>query len=820
MKPVPFSGSWTLTVVPHQHYLAAVRESGEIVSSAALPPSGSSLDGTVTVPATVPGNFELDLHRAGLLPDPYFGTNILSLRALEDRHLFYATTFLCASPCRGTERRSIRFHGLDTFADIFVNGVRIGRADNALIEHAFEIPVGVLQPGDNELFVHIRPTMVEAQREGLLLPPSALTYKYNFASLAVRKAPSSFGWDILCRSVSGGLWRGVTLEAVESAPRLNEAFLYTKRMFPESGYAEINLYFAFETPDGELANDYAIEVEGRCGDALFRQRQDVWHTSGTMTLILRDARFWYPRNAGPQNLYNVHVTLLRGGQAVSEKTFRAGIRKVELDRTSLVTDGEGQFRFRVNDKPVFLMGANWVPLDAFHSRDAERLPKALELLLDSGCNCVRCWGGNVYEDHAFFDFCDEHGIFVWQDFAMGCSCYPQTEHMKEALAHEALAIVRKLRNHVSLCVWAGDNECDQCWQDGWFAPSRNPGDNELTRVTLARVLRDEDFTRPYLPSSPYIDEVAAAAHSFLTPENHLWGPRDYFKGNYYRTASCSFASETGYSGCPAPETLRTFISEEELWPIFREAGSIPGGLPPGHSHPDIPGPSWLAHQTGSELNETNPHGYRIRLMASQVAHMFRDAPATLADFARMSQCSQAEAFKYFIERFRVGKPRRTGIIWWNLLDGWPQVSEALVNYDLTRKLAYGFVKRAQAPVLLAFDDPDPATGVAVLHGINDTQCEVRIVWRVAECPVPEGLPSGNLLEGTATLPPDGNLPLGELAFAGREERVLAIAWSCESDASLSGTSHYIAAPKALDSAEYLGALNMLGFDDFIGFDEK
>ena len=95
-----------------------------------------------------------------------------------------------------------------------------------------------------------------------------------------------------------------------------------------------------------------------------------------------------------------------------------------------------------------------------------------------------------------------------------------------------------------------------------------------------------------------------------------------------------------------------------------------------------------------------------------------------------------------------------------------------------------------------------------------------IVWRVAECPVPEGLPSGNLLEGTATLPPDGNLPLGELAFAGREDRVLAIAWSCEGDASLSCTSHYIAAPKALDSAAYLGALNMLGFDDFIGFDEK
>ncbi|HMM18572.1 MAG TPA: glycoside hydrolase family 2 TIM barrel-domain containing protein, partial [Petrimonas sp.] len=73
---------------------------------------------------------------------------------------------------------------------------------------------------------------------------------------------------------------------------------------------------------------------------------------------------------------------------------------------------------------------------------------------------VRCWGGNVYEDHRFFDLCDENGIMVWQDFAMGCTFYPQRENFAKAIEQEAVAIVTKLRNHPSLVLWSGNNEND------------------------------------------------------------------------------------------------------------------------------------------------------------------------------------------------------------------------------------------------------------------------------------------------------------------------------------------------------------------------
>ena len=119
---------------------------------------------------------------------------------------------------------------------------------------------------------------------------------------------------------------------------------------------------------------------------------------------------------------------------IDSRSFRHGIRTVELDRTSL-TDaaGDGEFRFIVNGEPIFVLGTNWVPLDAYHSRDLARIPTALALVEELDCNMIRCWGGNVYEDDLFFDWCDEAGILVWQDFAMACAIYPQDDAFQAEL---------------------------------------------------------------------------------------------------------------------------------------------------------------------------------------------------------------------------------------------------------------------------------------------------------------------------------------------------------------------------------------------------
>ena len=817
--------AWTLTIIPHKEYCASgYPERGEFGLVSGL---------GVTIPAVVPGNFELDMVRAGLLDDPYWGSNITKLRELEDRHLFYRTSFDLPAMAKN-ELSVLKLEGIDTVFDLYINDEWVYGGENMFM--SYEIPLNSdmpLKPTGNELIVHIHPTMIEAQRN--VIPPSAGMFPFGYASLYARKAPSSFGWDILCRAVSGGLWRPVYIETVKT-PAIRETFLYTRAVNPDPadhtrGYAELNLYYAVDLggpnyypfdckkhPE-ELPNDYTITVEGVCNDCTFSYTADLWHTCGNIFIPVHGAYLWYPKNAGQPWLYDVTVTLRGDGVVVDEKTMKTGIRTVELDRTTFAGE-KGQFRFLINHKPVFAMGSNWVPLDAFHSRDAERLPKALEMLDEAGCNIIRCWGGNVYEDHAFFDFCDAHGIMVWQDFAMGCAIYPVDEKMQDALREEVDHIVKKLRNHPSLCLWAGDNECDFAWW-GWHGIRRDPSENILTRKIIPDVLRLQDFTRPYLPSSPYLDEDAIEAMKH--PENivsmqgtadisedHLWGPRDYFKGPYYRTAGCHFASETGYHGCPAPETLKTYIPEDELWPIFDKATEE-------DPFAGDPKPSWFLHQTTMELKYTGNFHYRIRLMTSQVQHMFTDTPRDLATYAKMSQISQAEAFKYFIERFRTAKWRRTGIIWWNLLDGWPQISDAVVNYDFTPKLAYHFIGRVQKPLHMAFADPE--NGVFTLMGINDTQKNVTFTYTVKDV---TGLPVDTdlntvpaILSGEVTVPADAAAPAASLPVEGLADHFLYIEWTANGE---HGTSHFILEPEHLNFDTYMQALTLCKFDDWHGFD--
>lgn len=173
----------------------------------------------------------------------------------------------------------------------------------------------------------------------------------------------------------------------------------------------------------------------------------------------------------------------------------------------------------------------------------------LPMLADIGCNTVRCWGGNVYENEKFYDFCDRNGIMVWQDFAMACAVYPQDDEFAKAIGEEAETIIKALRHHPSIVLWAGDNECDAA--HAWNSHPTDPNENILTRKILPEKVRAHSTFTPYLPSSPYIDEEAYKSGK-PTSEDHLWGPRDYFKGDYYKNTVCHFASETGYHGCPSP----------------------------------------------------------------------------------------------------------------------------------------------------------------------------------------------------------------------------------------------------------------------------
>ncbi|MBE6634564.1 MAG: hypothetical protein E7620_09555, partial [Ruminococcaceae bacterium] len=461
--------NWNLTVVSPKE----LAECGNILEAV----------GMIKVPATVPGCVELDLFAAGMLGDPYVGQNPYDYRFLEDKHLLYTTSFEAEE---GDDL--LHFGGIDTVADIYLNGEKIGHTENFFLEYDFPIRPKAEQ---NLLAVHIYPPVLIARNYEL--PAFCSAQSFNYETLYIRKVASMYGWDIMPRFVSGGLYRSVTV-GKQRKTKLGDIGLFTVDVSRAGDRAAMQMSWRFETEDTLLC-DYEIRVEGVCGDSRFSLREPARFTCGVFRFTVEQPKLWYPRNYGEQPLYRVAVSLIKKGEVLDTREFNFGIRTVELLRTSTTdAEGNGEFCFKVNGKKIFLLGTNWVPTDAFPCRYEERLPKALEELRDIGCNAVRVWGGGSYQSHEFYDFCDREGILVWQDFCMGCGAYPNDQAFLDAMRREATYIVKKLRNHPSIALWAGDNECDELGGGG--NKRFNPNDNVITRRVLAEVVRTEDLTRP------------------------------------------------------------------------------------------------------------------------------------------------------------------------------------------------------------------------------------------------------------------------------------------------------------------------------------
>lgn len=737
--------------------------------------------GLSCIDGNVPGNFELDLFNAGLIDDPFFGTNPLKMQQLENRHLWYVRNFDAAPE----ENLNLCLNGVDTFADVFVNGSFLGKCDNMFIEHKFAIPEEIIKD-KNELLIHIKPTCIEARKYDF--GADVVSHQpYNAARLNIRKAAHSFGWDIFPRLVSGGLWRDVSV-VKEKPDQINDIFIYTAQI--DKDKAQLCGYFDVEL-SGDFSTDYSLKITGECGDSGFEWYQKkLWHDQGVIRITVENPELWWPRDMGKQSLYTVHAVLYYNDEEIDRKSFNLGIRTIKLNRTDTTDEnGTGKFCFIVNGEPFYARGTNWVPMDAFHSRDKERLPKALEMLYDINCNMVRCWGGNVYEDHEFFDFCDEKGILVWQDFAMGCATYPQNDRLCNALKEEATSVVKKLRQHPSIALWAGDNECDEAAY-GWSTPSRNPEWNKLTREILADVTRYYDPSREYLPSSPYVSKKAFESEKEnILPEMHLWGPRDYYKGDYYIKTNAHFASETGYHGCPSPESLKRFISADKLKPW-------------GNND------ECQVHASCMELGDGVPYSYRNALMASQVKVLFDIEPNELDGFALASQLSQGEAVKFFIERFRSEKWRRTGLLWWNLVDGWPQISDAVVDYYYCKKASYYFIKRSQEPVCLMINETKGKN--LILVGANEYLGDKKVKYTVTDFTDNSIVAQGNVI-----IKSNGINDICEIV-PDSENHFYFIEWEVD---NASYKNHYISGPAPYDFNTYVSWLKRGNLLQIHGFEE-
>jgi beta-mannosidase len=767
---ISLNGRWTLAYWPQGE--TPVTDPGQMTSLA-----------VETVAATVPGNVELDLLAAGRIADPMIGSHVYALRKYEGYQWCYTRRF--GSPVlKPGQRLQLHFGGIDCLASIWLNGRHVGEADNMLIEHGYDVTGLLADGGENELRVILRSAVIEAQD----YPLGALGVRVdgNSESENIRKAPHAYGWDIMPRLVSAGLWRGVELRVLEPL-RFEDLNWMTLRVDRAAKTAELCADYQLRIPFA-LIDGLRVRVTlGFRGREVLRQSEPLLSHSGRISLRVQDAQLWWPKGYGEPALYDADVQVLDpAGRVLASRVSRIGLRTVQLDRTDITTpEKPGRFCFIVNGERIFIRGTNWVPVDALHSRDAAQVIDVLKLASELNCNLLRCWGGNVYEDEAFFDYCDADGLLVWQDFAMGCTFYPQDSGFARKVETEVRSVVRKLRNHPSLALWSGNNEDDASlgWQLG--ALNIDPNRDLISRTVIPAALYELDPTRPYLPSSPYVSRAyfeGGNSGNFL-PEDHLWGPRGYYKADFYTKSAAHFVSEIGYHGCPNRSSLERMFEPADVYPWTRDF---------------VWNEAWLTKSV-RKLPLSQSTAGRNDLMLKQIRILFGAVPKDLDAFILASQAVQAEAMKYFVELWRADKFERSGIIWWNLRDGWPIISDSVVDYYNSRKLAFFFLKNVQPTVCLMVNDP--TEGYCPLVAVNDSLEPAQGKVRVTE------LGSGReLFSGSYAVAANGRQKVAELPLQ-QGQGMLLVRYE---HAGQTRANHYLYGAPPFDFKAYCGLLKQTG----------
>lgn len=668
--------------------------------SAITNPSDVSTIKTEQVNATVPGNVELDLLKAGRIKDPSIGNNIYDLRKYEGYQWMYSKHF--ASPdLKPGQKLILSFDGIDCIADIWLNGKKIGSTDNMLIGHTFDVTKYIHKQNDNLLQVILHSAVLEAQKEIV----GTFSFRHYTESVWIRKPRHCYGWDIMPRLVSAGLWKDVAL-IIKEPVSISDVHWVTVDTNPTDSTISAFVDVQIKYPASQFDKLKLQVLLSRNGKTVYNDERILptfaWRTEFT----LHHADIWWPKGYGEAALYDGTINLIdENGNILATDKRKVGFRTVQLDRSEMNRDSKGRFCFIVNGEKIFVRGTNWVPLDGFHSRDYKWVDSTVDMVADLNCNMIRCWGGNVYEDTPFFDRCDKEGILIWEDFSMAGIIYPQKEEFLSKIRNEITSVVLKLRSHPCLALWSGNNENDASLT--WTLPNFrvNPNSDAISRKVIPEILYEFDPTRPYLPSSPYYSEQAYenGCQSNDLPENHLWGPRGYYKAPFYTTATSKFVSEIGYHGCPNKTSLQKMFTAENVYPWKKD----------GNWNEE-----WLT-------KSVRPLPYFIEfkgrndLMTNQIKLLFGFRPKTLEDFIGASQSTQAEAMKYFIERFRGDKFDRTGIIWWNVRDGWPIISDAIVDYYNSKKLAYYYIKNAQINISVLMNDA--INEAYPLKAVNDSR---------------------------------------------------------------------------------------------------
>jgi len=655
------------------------------------------------LPAQVPGSVHTDLLALGRIPDPFVADNELHVQWVAERDWEYRLTFQVlpdpsAAPGTGPsaalgtgllaeERIFLICEGLDTLADVTLNGQPVGHAENMFRHYRWDV-TSLLVEGENELRIFFPSPVTyirNRQAEQPLMTPSQSIAGGPY----LRKAPCQFGWDWGPQLPPIGIWQDIRLEGY-SVARLDNVHLRQRHDPPPSSVtvsadvtverwqeADLRAVLRLTAPDGQTQEETGFfgknPVSGKTLEIEVADPQ-LWWPNGYPSTSPALSKVEGLRTGGAQPLYEAEVALYQGETLCDRRTFQLGLRTLELRQEP---DEFGtSFTFVVNGVPIFAKGANWIPADSFPTRISDdHLEHLIRSAASAHMNMLRVWGGGFYEEERFYDLCDRYGILVWQDFIFSCSMYPDDEPFLENVRVEAVQNVRRLRHRASLALWCGNNEMEWGWVEwGWHDPDYRRFKEAYDRLFhhfLPEICASEDPDTPYWPSSPSSNTPFEDPNSVRAGDTHnwmVWHGGQPFVG--YLDHNSRFVSEFGFQSLPPLETIRTYADESE----------------------------WNMTSYIMEHHQRNAAG-NSKIITYMTDH-FR-LPKDFESLVYLTQLLQAECVRTGVEHWRRNRHRNSGALYWQLNDCWPVASWASLDYFGRWKALHYAARRFYAPVLLS-----------------------------------------------------------------------------------------------------------------------
>lgn len=654
-------------------------------------------DPSFGISANVPGSVYTALLEAGQIEDPYVGENQYGALKHSEWDYSFSLDFSIDDEIMECDKILLHFDGIDTDAEICYNGNVIGKCDNMHREWEFDI-TKYADRTSQKLEVKIFSPITYINQRNTQKPlwgVSSTMAGYPH----IRKAHYMYGWDWGPVLPDMGIWRDVSIIGIKGGRiesvynhqlHMNNTVLFTV----DVNVTELSLKEAFA----------AVELIGPDGERYTEEVPVSGNGKVSVDMDIREPKKWYPRGYGDQPLYTLNVCLVSENIVYDMKSLKIGLREIEICRTpdNDGTDGE-EFAFSVNGIKIFAMGANYIPEDQLICRTSEeKTKKLLSDCIAANYNMIRVWGGGIYPENYFYDFCDEHGLLVWQDCMFACSVYSADRAFCENVRHEIIDNVKRLRNHASLAMWCGNNEIESAWQY-WGLPEDEELKNGYLRmfeVLIPKVMSYYDPGTFYWPSSPSSGGRFNDSGAKNKGDIHYWEVWHSCKPfTDYNKYLFRFCSEYGFESIPCMKTIRSFAEEKDL---------------------NLMSPVMEAHQKCEQGNE------KLMYYIAQMMHY----PYSFEGLVYATQLVQADAIRLNVENMRRHRGVCMGSLYWQVNDSNPVISWSSIDYFGRWKALHYYARKFYAPVLASVDLTEDRYIKVNVSNERTRNLDAKVCWKI------------------------------------------------------------------------------------------